>query len=99
MESAAPSTFKTYEANAYDETIHGKVFLGIVLITISEAQIDLNKCTNKLSLEELTEVKDESSLDAFGFPLFEYADINLSEAEQSVMQPSMNEANNNLPSF
>ena len=66
------TTFKTYEAKVYDETVHGKMLVVKVLITINDGQIDVNKNTNRLSLEE---------------------------AEQSVMQPTMSEANNNFHSL
>ena len=77
----------------YEQTIHGKMRVGTILITINDGQIDINKYTN-LSLEELTEVNNASSFDAFDFPLFEYEDTHMSVAEQSIMQPSID-----LPSF
>ena len=91
MESAAPSTFKTFETNAYEETIHGKVFVGKVVITINEGQIDLNRYSNRLSLEELTEVKNAPSFEAFDFPLFDFTDTHMSEAEQEILQPVVQE--------
>ena len=83
----------------YEQTMHGKMRVGTVLININDAQFDLNKYSSRLSLEELTEVKDVSSFEAFDFPLFEYSDTHVSVAEQSIMQPTMNEANNHVHSF
>ena len=98
MEST-PTTCKTYEAKMYEQTMHGKMRVGTVLININDAQFDLNKYSSRLSLEELTEVKDVSSFEAFDFPLFEYSDTHVSVAEQSIMQPTVNEANNHVHSF
>ena len=93
MEST-PTTCKTYEAKMYEQTMHGKMRVGT-----DDGQIDRNKYSTRLSLEELTEVKDVSSFEAFDFPLFEYSDTHVSVAEQSIMQPTVNEANNHVHSF
>ena len=96
MQSSNIKTFKTFKAKVYDHSLEGKMLVGTVLVTIDQSDIDLTKHSDRVTLEELTEVKDVSSLDTFDFPLFEYEDIEVSEAEQFVMQSTVDETNNHL---
>ena len=64
----SPTTFKTFEAKVYDETIHGKMKMGTFIFTVNDGQIDFNKLSDKATIEDLKEVNGVPVFDIFEFP-------------------------------